>query len=111
MDGLLYLEPEPGEAFVALYGGVRTAWPALLPYEGKYGTGYTPHLSIAYGEDGRIDPNGFFGPTEEALVPHLPLRAQAEAAWLVVRREDHWVHQGSFLFAGKEESAQGSSGW
>ena len=40
MDGLLYLEPEPGEAFVALYGGVRKAWPALLPYEGKYGTGY-----------------------------------------------------------------------
>ena len=111
MDGLLYLEPEPGEAFMALYEGVRAAWPSLLPYEGKYGTDYTPHLSIAYGEDGRIDPNGFFGPMEQALAPHLPLQAEAEAAWLVVRRDDHWVHQGSFFFSSGGDASSSSSGW
>lgn len=109
-EGLLYLDPEPADPFVALHGEIRREWPALLPYGGKFGLDYTAHLSIAYGEDGRIDPNGFFGPLEAALEPHLPLQAHAQAVWLVVRRDEHWVHQGTFPFAGGAPVFRGGDG-
>jgi hypothetical protein len=99
-DGMLYLPPEPADAFVALHQQIRNTWPRLLPYEGRYGAGYTPHLSIAYGDEGRLDPDGVFGPLEAALEAHLPLRSQARSVWLVVRRDGHWLHQGTFPLQG-----------
>jgi hypothetical protein len=99
-DGLLYLPPEPPAAFVALHQLIRRTWPTMLPYEGKYGNVYKPHLSIAYGAEGRLDPDGVFGPMEEALSAHLPLRSQARSVWLVVRLDNHWVHQGTFALQG-----------
>lgn len=99
-DGLLYLAPEPVEPFHALHHRVRATWPRLLPYEGRFGDAYTAHLSIAYGEEGRTDPDGVFGPMERALAAHLPLRAQVRAVWLVERRDGHWVHQGTFPLQG-----------
>lgn len=99
-DGMLYLPPEPADAFVALHQQIRRTWPRLLPYGGRFGTAYAPHLSIAYGEEGRLDPDGVFGPLEAALKAHLPLHSHARAVWLVVRRDGHWLHQGTFPLQG-----------
>ena len=99
-EGLLYLDPEPRRPFEVLHLQIRSIWPDMLPYEGKFGEEYTPHLSVAYGEEGLADPDGVFGPLEASLDPHLPVTAQAQAVWLVVREGGHWLHLGTFRLLG-----------
>ena len=43
-----YLEPRPAQPFIALTGGLSTAFPAYPPYGGKF-LSVVPHLTVAHG--------------------------------------------------------------
>ena len=48
--GLLYLDPEPSQAFSALTEAIAAEWPEHPPYEGEFDV-VIPHLTVAESAD------------------------------------------------------------
>jgi 2'-5' RNA ligase len=46
----LYLDPEPGDSYVALMDAVFRAFPDYPPFEGKFDT-VVPHVTVAHGDE------------------------------------------------------------
>jgi hypothetical protein len=87
--GFLFLAPEPGEPFVALTREVWQRWPQCPPYEGAYDE-VIAHLTVAVGDRD-------FADVERALTPLLPIAANAEEVWLIVRADSgRWVRELAF---------------
>ncbi|MEA2290989.1 MAG: hypothetical protein QOF17_9 [Solirubrobacteraceae bacterium] len=72
--GVLYLAPEPAAPFAALTEACTRRWPEHPPYAGAYDE-VVPHLTLAEGPE----PPGL----AEGWGRRLPLRARAEALWLM----------------------------
>jgi hypothetical protein len=72
--GVLYLAPEPAAPFVAMTEACARRWPQHPPYEGAF-PDVIPHLTLAEGPE----PPGL----AERAAGLLPIRARAEAAWLM----------------------------
>jgi len=94
-DGLLYLEPSPGQPFALLTEAVTGRWPAAVPYGGKYSP--VPHLSIGYGGDG-----SGFGPARAAIEPELPVSSRVTAVRLVVFDGTTWSAAAEFPLLAQE---------
>jgi 2'-5' RNA ligase len=86
--GVLYLAPEPAEAFRVLTQRVSQAFPDFPPYGGRH-PHIIPHLTIAQLQDqARLDAvAAHFHATCSGL---LPLRLRAEAVALLVSRAGAW---------------------
>lgn len=89
-DRVVYLEPTPPQPFRAMTHELQKEFPSCVPYEGKYAEAI-PHLTLGDGaplEDLR---------QAEALVRgYLPIRTQAQHAWLMTggTEPESWsVHQ------------------
>jgi 2'-5' RNA ligase len=75
--GVLYLAPEPSEAFVALTRTAWSRWPYRPPYDGRFPT-LVPHVTVAEGDW----PPGL----ENDLAAVLPITAPIEELWLLSQR-------------------------
>jgi hypothetical protein len=73
--GVLYLVPEPADAFVRLTRAVWSRFPSCQPYGGGY-SDIIPHLTI--GEDTTVPEK------LSAVEALLPIETSAEEAWLMV---------------------------
>jgi 2'-5' RNA ligase len=81
-QGVLYLAPEPADAFRRLTEAVVTRFPEYPPYGGAYGE-LTPHLTVAQGA-----PGPQLELAELELARALPLRARADEVHLMVGRNE-----------------------
>jgi 2'-5' RNA ligase len=78
--GVLFLEPEPAEPFLALTQRIGGQFPEFPPYGGAFATPHA-HLTVAQGEDAVLDE------AEREILPQLPLRARVREALLLVEVE------------------------
>ncbi len=84
---ILYLAPEPAEAFVRLIEALIARYPEFPPFRGEYAA-IVPHLTIGYDVPKDV---------EESLRPGLPIRARAETVtWLEERPDGRWYERGRF---------------
>jgi 2'-5' RNA ligase len=91
---LLYLAPEPAEAFSELSEAFVGAYPAYPPYEGAYET-VVPHLTVAQGDADAL------AEAEADVRPSLPLAAEArELVLLAERAPDAWEPLARFPLGG-----------
>lgn len=81
---VLYLRPEPEQAFQALTDAVCRLWPDFPPYQGKY-KDLTPHLSVL-SDAGEDD----YDRAEVELEALLPFEARAVAVDLLEFDDDRW---------------------
>ena len=72
--GVLHLQPEPAEPFVALTEAIVARWPEHPPYGGAYAS-VVPHVTVAEG----AEPGG----VAERLLQALPIAATAEEVWVM----------------------------
>jgi 2'-5' RNA ligase len=75
--GVVYLEPEPAEAFRRLTRALAGAFPDYPPYEGAYDE-IVPHLTVA-----AEVPDDYLDAAAHALPASLPIRDVAREAWLI----------------------------
>ncbi len=76
-DGTIHLEVAPQEPFRELTSALRSAWPWLTPYEGRFGSEVAPHLTLD-AEAGGVDAEAV-----RAMLPvTLPVRATAHQVQL-----------------------------
>jgi 2'-5' RNA ligase len=90
-DGVIYIAPEPAQAFVSITEALAARWPDHPPYGGAF-TDIVPHLSVAkaQGESAADE-------LEAALNGGLPLDARADAVWLMEgQRDDRWAIRAVF---------------
>jgi 2'-5' RNA ligase len=94
--GVLYLAPEPREAFVRLTEALVARWPGCPPYGGQYEE-VVPHLTVAMG----TEPPG----VADSLAAALPIRTQADRAALMMRRRgEAWATRIELPFANGGEA-------
>ncbi|MEB3368890.1 2'-5' RNA ligase family protein [Saccharopolyspora mangrovi] len=75
--GFLALRPEPADGVAALASAVRSRWPEVVPYGGRYDA--DPHLTVAMRTTEQRA-----GAIERELLPNwVPLSAELREAWLV----------------------------
>jgi len=79
----IYLAPEPPEPFVRMTEALMERYPDHPPYEGVFDT-IVPHLTVAHGDEALLDE------AERDVRPHLPIRAHASEALLLVEVEPDW---------------------
>lgn len=86
--GVLYLAPEPAEPFRQLVQALVARHPETPPYGGRH-TGIVPHLTVAHiADELRLDAvTAEFAATAQS---HLPIRAVATEATLLVSRSGQW---------------------
>jgi 2'-5' RNA ligase len=84
---VLYLEPEPADAFVALTDAIAAAWPEHPPYEGVHET-VIPHLTVAESEDGAL-----LESIAAEVEPRLPVRTHVATATLIAEDEQGRWHE------------------
>lgn len=93
-SSVVWLRPEPADAFEKVIDTVRAEFTDCLPYGGKHRT-QTPHLSV--GSRLRQD-------VADALArevrPLLPLRDRIDTLSLMFETGDGWRHDRSFAFGG-----------
>ena len=88
---VLYLAPEPAEAFVRLTEALIARYPEFPPFRGEY-TAIVPHLTVGYDVPGDV---------EESLRPSLPIRARAETVtWLGEQPGGRWHELRRFALGG-----------
>jgi 2'-5' RNA ligase len=80
--GVLYLDPEPAEPFLALIAAITAEWPEHPPYEGAVDT-VIPHLTVAESRE-----QGLLDRVAAAVEPHLPVRTRVREASLFVEDDD-----------------------
>jgi hypothetical protein len=87
-DDVLWLAPEPGDPFRALISAVVAAFPAHLPYGGRYDEP-VPHLTVG---ELRLGSTAELIAAEAAVAGHLPIRARVDRAVLLAgrRERDSW---------------------
>jgi hypothetical protein len=102
-DAVLYLAPEPAEAFRALTLATWQRWPGLPPYGGRHAE-VIPHLCVAQVADQQqLDAVARrFAPKAAAM---LPIRAMAAEVALMDTRSGRWQIRTTFGLG----SATGSS--
>lgn len=89
--GFVALRPEPAEAVGALASAVRSYWPDVVPYEGRYDA--EPHLTVAMRTTEERAAS-----IERELVPDwVPLSAELREAWLV-ELDGQWQLRKRFTF-------------
>lgn len=81
--GVLYLEPEPADAFRELTRAIAKRWPEAPPYGGVH-EDVVPHLTVAVADDSTLDA------VEMELVVRLPRAAVLTAARLYVFDGTRW---------------------
>ncbi|WP_340672107.1 2'-5' RNA ligase family protein (plasmid) [Saccharopolyspora sp. ID03-671] len=89
-DGFVALRPEPADRVEALASAVRSRWPDVVPYDGRYDA--EPHLTVAMQttEDRA-------GSIERELLPGwVPLSAELREAWLV-EFDGQWQLRSRFI--------------
>lgn len=74
-DDVLYLAPEPADAFRAVTAALTSEFPEHPPYHGQYET-VIPHLTVAHHPDAPVDT------IEDELAAALPLHTTADAVEL-----------------------------
>jgi 2'-5' RNA ligase len=87
--GLLYLRPEPGEAFVTIVEAVVHALPDFPPYAGEFDE-IIPHVTVAQGDDEVL------AAAERELETQLPVNSRVERAWLVEDTPSGWRRHTAF---------------
>lgn len=85
--GVLYLDPEPAEPFVALTGAIAGEWPEHPPYEGVFDE-VIPHLTVAEAQDSAL-----LDRIAAAVEPHLPVQTRVREASLFVEDGGGRWHQ------------------
>lgn len=80
-DDVLYLAPDPADAFRALTDALTAEFPEYPPYHGQYDT-VVPHLTVAHHPDAPVED------ISRALRARLPLTADATAVELWVEGGD-----------------------
>lgn len=94
-QGVVYLEPEPAEAFVKLSAEIGRAF-GLVPYGGDFGAVAVPHLTVAMPQVHSITQR-----ITDLLAPSLPIRLHADQAWLMVGDEEYrWARMRRLPFSG-----------
>lgn len=88
--GLLVLPPEPAAPFLALREALIEAWPAIVPYEGRYGLRPPMHVTVAWSEAFKAGGCPDFAPIERALAPMLPVSGRATEVTLEIKRGERW---------------------
>ena len=100
-SSVVWLQPEPSEAFNELTAQVLEAFPDCAPYAGKHRK-QTPHLSVG----SRLTRD-----VAEALaaevVPLLPLTDHIDALSLMFETGDGWRHDRSWPFLGSRSHRSG----
>jgi 2'-5' RNA ligase len=87
--GLLYLRPEPAEAFVAITEALAQTFPDFPPYAGEFDE-IVPHITVAQGDEEVL------AAAERELATHLPVKSRVERAWLVEDTLSGWRRHTSF---------------
>jgi 2'-5' RNA ligase len=83
-DDVLFLAPEPADAFRALTDALVAEFPEYPPYHGQYRT-VVPHLTVAHHPDAPVDT------IIRALTARLPVATAADAVELWVEGgDDQW---------------------
>ena len=77
---VVWLAPEPADAFSRLTELVFARYPKYPPYEGAHDV-VVPHLTVGEGEVALQDE------IDAALTPHLPIAARAEEVTMIVEDE------------------------
>jgi hypothetical protein len=84
----------PAPALRPMVAEIRTRWPGVVPYGGRFGADPPPHVTLAMGlpaEDGAA--------VAERVRQFLPLTGSAEHVWLVAY-DDGWDLLAAFQFTG-----------
>jgi len=90
-DSVLYLAPEPAEAFVRITEALVSRYPEFPHFGGQY-EAVIPHLTVGYDVPKDV---------EESLRPSLPLRARAETVtWLEEHPDGRWRERRRFALGG-----------
>jgi 2'-5' RNA ligase len=87
--GLLYLRPEPAEAFVEIIEALVRAFPDFPPYAGEFDE-IVPHVTVAQGDDEVL------AAAVGELETQLPVTARVERAWLVEDTPGGWRRHTAF---------------
>jgi hypothetical protein len=83
--GVLYMEPEPAEAFVGLTRRLMRRWPEYPPYEGQFGDDPIPHLTVAETPDPVL-----LDAIRADVSRHLPFQSVLAMAWLMTFDGHRW---------------------
>jgi len=86
---LVYLRPDPEEAFVAMTEALVAAFPEFPRYAGAVEE-IIPHVTVAEADEAVL------AGIERKLVPHLPMRSRVERAWLVENTPAGWRRHTAF---------------
>ena len=87
--GLLYLRPEPAEAFVAITQALVRAFPDFPPYAGEFDE-IVPHVTVAQADDDVL------AAADQELDAQLPVKSRVERAWLVEDTPGGWRRHTAF---------------
>jgi 2'-5' RNA ligase len=94
---VIYLAPEPVEAFTALIAIVASAFPDSPPYEGQFAQA-VPHLTVAQVK--AEDLERVLAEVVQAAAPHLPIHCRAQELCLIDNTEGPWRTRTTFAFGG-----------
>jgi 2'-5' RNA ligase len=106
-DAVLYLAPEPAEAFRALTLAIWQRWPETPPYGGKHAD-VIPHLSVAQ-VAGRRELDAIALRFAAAATAMLPIRARAAEVALMDTRSGRWRIRTTFGLGSTTSSSGPSS--
>lgn len=97
---LLYLAPEPEDAFTDLIGAVAARYPESPPYGGAH-IEVIPHLTVVKTEDERVL-ESLETRLAGLLEGHLPVAARAEEVWLLENQGERWENVVAFRLGDRE---------
>jgi len=101
-NAVLWLAPEPAEAFRALTLAIWQRWPELPPYGGRYAE-IIPHLTVAQVQDRQLDSIATcFAPKAAAM---LPIRGMAAEVALMDTRSGRWRIRTTFRLGSRPSSS------
>ena len=100
--GVLYLAPEPAEAFRRLTKSVIECFPETPPYGGQF-TEITPHLTVAQAGDPQ-QLSDIAADFERKAQHHLPIEAKVTEVTLLDNENGHWHVRNRFALGAAEPS-------
>ena len=91
-DGVVYLDPEPGEQFVDLTRLILGRFPAHRPYGGRFEVDELhPHLTVVHTADA-----GVRADAAASVAASLPIECSADEVWLVHEVNGRWQRHTPF---------------